>query len=59
MSTSKLHHLSKFQSLLPWNLSATLLRNPAVISLDSPVDNTKYFPHATYVSLFKDYAEAL
>lgn len=42
----------------PWNFQATLMRNE-VQSLESPVNNEKYFPQQTYVGLFKDFAEAL
>jgi hypothetical protein len=43
---------------LPWNFHSTLIRKE-VGSLDTPVNNEKYFPAQLYVGLFKDYAEAL
>jgi hypothetical protein len=53
---SKVIHSIK--TALPWNFQVSLMRKD-VVSLESPVNNEKYFPHQTYVSLFKDFAEAI
>ena len=58
MREALLSGLRSGQLRYPWSFTNTLMRRE-VKNLDMPVNPQKYLPLQTYVSLFKDYAEAL